>query len=331
MALLERPICRILFQLLLLSCSFIGTRAFSEPYGTPKPFDHSGGLFAPCTTADRTFRELHDLRPLQLSPAITWDNFETSLPVIVVNPMGNNPFCNEYVQGTISVVNMSTEGQPRYLETHAAEFRLAGQSSRGFPKKQFNVKMMASNYTSKEDISLLGMVPQSKYRLNAPYHDRSALINAVGLELARQANVSSWTPHWRHCYVFLVAPEKGHLALGIYLLLERIDIAEGKLELADKNCETKPDCGFLLSVDKPTKPGPRWDDRMITSCRKETRTSILSMEYPSSKAAKTFVTEYLNRACDVAVDYVMGDVSQVCVHDSNFVLCHIVTYGELCF
>jgi hypothetical protein len=127
---------------------------------------------------------------------------------------------DDYVAGTMQLDGL----------THALEIKGRGNSTWGWPKKPYKLKLA-------EDASLLGMTAETdEWVLLANYADRSALRTQVAFDLASRTRLA-WTPETRYVDVVLNGQP-----LGLYLLTEQVEQGSDRVDL--------PDDGFLLEVDK---------------------------------------------------------------------------------
>lgn len=128
---------------------------------------------------------------------------QTALPILVLDTLGKNPSCGDKVETNISVIYNST-GARNTIAGDAVELfvsamtkiRLAGQSSRGYRKKQFNIYLDG-------DKSMLGLPEQEHYRVHAPDHDPTALKNWLVFTMDRCNG--GWSPRVQPMRAYLVS------------------------------------------------------------------------------------------------------------------------------
>lgn len=128
--------------------------------------------------------------------------------------------------------------------------RLRGNSTQGFPKKPFAIKLVSK-------ASVLGMPKHKRWVLLASWMDRTLLRNTVALDIAhRTADAHTdgigWSPRG---YTVEVVMNGRHV--GNYFLCEQIKIDGDRVDI--KDCyedvlESNPnptmaDCGYLLEFD----------------------------------------------------------------------------------
>lgn len=143
-----------------------------------------------------------------------------------------------------------TEGCTLYL-THAGEadavyetasVKGRGNTTWGYPKKPYTIRLPKRG-------SVLGMKEHKRWVLLANYLDRTALRNAVALEIGQRAEGLAWTPHGRFVDVVL----NGRL-MGNYYLCEQIRVDVNRVNIAEllpeDTTEEEMSGGYLLEMDK---------------------------------------------------------------------------------
>lgn len=146
------------------------------------------------------------------------------------------------------------------LSTAKCGMRLRGNSTQGFPKKPFAIKL-------KDKANLLGIMPDGKthkrWCLLANWIDRSLLRNTVAFEIAHQTENAwksgaieqglIWNPSGRNVELVIDGRHVGN-----YFLCEQIKVDKNRLNIKDayedirKDGNTNPttaDCGYLIEFD----------------------------------------------------------------------------------
>ena len=127
-----------------------------------------------------------------------------------------------------------------------AGLRIRGQSSAGFPKKQYKLETW-NEADGDNDESLLGLPAESDWVLGGQYADESLLRNPLVFGMGRDFGLSA--PGTRYCEVFLNT-DGGAITsadyAGVYLLTESLKIANNRLNLADPNNYADNDGGYLM-------------------------------------------------------------------------------------
>ncbi len=112
--------------------------------------------------------------------------------------------------------------------TRRLEIRGRGNSTWGWPKKPYKIKLKA-------EAGLLGMPVAQDWVLLAGFADRSSLRSHLALEMARQTRLP-WTPRARYVDVVL-----NGLSQGLYLLTEQVEAGRSRVKV--------PKNGHLLEID----------------------------------------------------------------------------------
>lgn len=127
-----------------------------------------------------------------------------------------------------------------------AGLRIRGQSSSGFPKRQYKLETW-NEADGDNDESLLGLPADSDWVLGGQYADESLLRNPLVFGLGRDFGLPA--PGTRFCEVFLNT-DGGAISsadyAGVYLLTESIKIGKNRLDLANPNDDPDHDGGYLM-------------------------------------------------------------------------------------
>jgi len=167
------------------------------------------------------------------------------------------PPCETYTGPSIPVVIITTAKTPTSTKQDATfvisgpdieafdtlnpkpiEIATIGQSSAGFPKKQWKIKFDTKQY--------IGSIPSKskKFILQGPYLDKSLLRNNVLYDLARDIGIKA--PYTQLVEVLLnTSGEELNLERdywGIYILIEKIEVANDKVDISPSD--------YLFKFDK---------------------------------------------------------------------------------
>ena len=113
--------------------------------------------------------------------------------------------------------------------TYAMEIRGRGNSTWGWPKKPYKIKLGT-------EAGLLGLPAHDEWVLLANYGDRSALRNHLALRLADMTRLA-WSPNTRFVDVVL-----NGVSQGLYLLTDQVEQGPARVAL--------PEGGYLLEIDR---------------------------------------------------------------------------------
>merc|ERR1711957_1118060 len=143
--------------------------------------------------------------------------------------------------------NKVTDTPAQVYHSDITRIRIAGQSSRGYKKKQFNVYL-------KESQGMLDLPKQGDFRLMSFISDQSALKNWLMFNVDRCNG--AWSSRMRFVRAYLVSKgnDDGVMApqdMGLYALVEKIKKDGQKLDITKKKCDTAPDCGYIFQLDQP--------------------------------------------------------------------------------
>jgi hypothetical protein len=199
-------------------------------------------------------------------------SFSSQLPLVVINAYGRsiNADMTSLVDASMTVIDVSQAGRAALVEEPDFHGRIGiegrGQTSWGFPKKPYNVEIRDEDNQDR-NASILGMPAESDWVLLNTYNDKTFLNDFLAHELFEQ--MGHYAVRRRHVEVFLngTRPEGGsdpsgkvgyNDYVGIYLLLEKIRIDEGRVDIAklgaNDNTEPAITGGYIFKKDKDS-PG----------------------------------------------------------------------------
>ncbi|MFN6037118.1 MAG: CotH kinase family protein, partial [Bacteroidota bacterium] len=185
------------------------------------------------------------------SPAGSFNFTDSDLPIVVVNTNGQTIQNNIEIPGMMGIIyngpgirNYMTDPFNYYNQPISIEVR--GQSSAGFPQKQYHVETKDSlglNY----DVSLFGMPIENDWILYAPYNDKSLMRNVLTYKIAR--DMGHWAARTRFCEVVLNGSYN-----GIYVFMEKIKRDNGRVDikklLSNYTYGDFVTGGYIFSIDK---------------------------------------------------------------------------------
>ncbi len=147
-----------------------------------------------------------------------------------------------------------TDASGKSIHELKGEMKFRGSSSRNFPKKPYSLSLVDDSGEDQK-IGLLGMDEASSFALNAAYNDRSLVRDILTYDLFNQSG--HYAPRVRISTMTMKVGDEPEKELGIYLLIEKIDIAKGKVAIPkDKDGKS----AYLLNVDR-VKDG----DKFVTT------------------------------------------------------------------
>ncbi|MCP5528043.1 MAG: lamin tail domain-containing protein [Verrucomicrobiales bacterium] len=194
--------------------------------------------------------------------------FDSNLPLLIIQPSRTGIPQDSRIVAHVTAIEpfrgrAALLGKPAHQGL--AQIEIRGQSSTGFPKKQYNLELTDDAGLDLE-VSLLGLPAESDWVLNGPYTDKSLLNNFLAYELHEQ--MGHYAVRRRFVEVF-IDESRGQLRYptdyrGIYVLLEKIKIDNQRLDLERLGPTTSEEPGisggYIFKKDKDS-PG----DRSFTS------------------------------------------------------------------
>jgi hypothetical protein len=231
----------------------------------------------------------------------TTSAFHSNLPVVVLDTAGLS--VGENAQTTVSAMVLDNPASGDTVLTQTPEFvgraglNVRGQTSAGFPKKQYHFELWdESNQDAKRP--LLGMPSEADWVLYAPYSEKSLMQNELAYQWANE--IGEYAVRTRWVEVFLNSSGQANVSygrdyVGVYLLMEKIEIGPDRVNI-DKvkpGEDTEPEVtgGYLWHKDK-TDPGDTSSFRTVSG-------QTFLYEDPDASeldaAQKTWLTNYVNQ------------------------------------
>ena len=194
--------------------------------------------------------------------------FSSNLPIVVVDSFNNridsrtSPGSRPYQFTYAVVIDTDKEsGRAKITDTPDFEGRGAthvrGQSSSGFPKKQYAWEIRGEDDLDKS-ASILGMPEDSDWILHAPYSDKTLMRNVLVYSSARDLYGNMGAVRTRFVEVFF--NQNGDDIRqsdykGVYVLMERISRSEDRIDVNKLNelvtDSEKITGGYMFKKDKP--------------------------------------------------------------------------------
>lgn len=203
-----------------------------------------------------------------------------NLPIVLIDTDGNSIKREDKTVGQIQIYD-NKSGLNRLSDTpnltSRASFKIRGNSTSKYPKKQYIIKLMDKKGGEKEK-SLLGMPRDSEWVLNAPFADKSLMRNYIALETS--SKIMGYAPRVKFCEVFLVDNKSLNIDdsnyQGVYMMIEKINRGEDRVDIT-KTIEGRNDTSFILAKNRQ-KEG----DIEVDSYGKEISlyNNGLNIEYP---------------------------------------------------
>lgn len=132
----------------------------------------------------------------------------------------------------VTIETIEGEGQWHHASDEAtysstALFRIRGNSSRNFPKKNYRIKLVTDETGLKSNsLPLLGMGAENDWALHGPFLDKTLMRNYMWMNIS--AEIMGYAPNVRFCEVILNGEYQ-----GVYVLMETIKEDEYRVDLSD--------------------------------------------------------------------------------------------------
>lgn len=124
----------------------------------------------------------------------------------------------------------------------SALFRIRGNSSRSFPKKNYRIKLVTDGTASANlSLPLLGMGAENDWALHGPFLDKTLMRNYMWMNIS--AEIMGYAPNVRFCEVILNGEYQ-----GVYVLMETIKEDEYRVDLSDYE-PGSPASSYILRLD----------------------------------------------------------------------------------
>ncbi|MGC6427132.1 MAG: CotH kinase family protein [Akkermansiaceae bacterium] len=200
-----------------------------------------------------------DIPAGEMAGAANLEGFTSNLPIVVVDTMGSGGENVEGLRAATFTVYEPVDGVAALTQepslTSRAGYRVRGQSSAGFAKKQYRFELWNQENEDK-DQALLGMPSDSDFILGAPFVDKSFIRNSLAYELGREIGLNA--PRTRHVEVFLNT-DGGDLNyetdyVGVYFVGETNKITNDRIDLKklDPQDDTEPQItgGYMMKWEQ---------------------------------------------------------------------------------
>lgn len=247
--------------------------------------------------------------------------FSSNLPLIVFEGFDQSPDrqTRRLVPTMAYFIDPGADGRASLLDTPQyvgrAGLRSRGQSSEGWPKKQYAMELweegnddsrpLLASDASDKNVSLFGMPADSDWVLNGPYSDKTQLNNFLTFNWYREIGI--YAPRARLVEVF-VNPDGSELDFrsdyrGTYVLLEKIKIDRNRVDIVElePGDTEEPDItgGYIWKKDKagagdrPFRTDRGQELRMVEPQDPVSRTDIRPGEI--TEVQKDWLQNYINQ------------------------------------
>lgn len=184
------------------------------------------------------------------NPAVPFSLQSSNLPIVKINTFGQTIPDSPKITAWMDVID-NGQGIRNYISDSANNYSgfigidLRGQSSQGFPQKQFGVETRDSSGANL-NVPLLGMPDENDWVLYAPYNDKTMMRNYLTYSLAR--DMGRYASRGKFCEVVI----NGEYA-GVYTFFERIKRDNNRVDISGLTAaDTTGDeltGGYICSLD----------------------------------------------------------------------------------
>jgi len=222
------------------------------------PFSHKLSATVRAVAARQGYLTSEPTAATYVITASSLKDFSSNLPLMIINQFDTLIAASDKSISYMTLIDEKETG--RYRLDHTAPFNarinieIRGSSSQWFPKNGFGFHILSEDGSNRKE-ELLGMPAEHNWVLHGPYSDKSLMRNALAYELARE--MGDYAPRTHFVELFL---HEGNGALnqshyhGVYLLVERIKIAPGRLELEElenhHSQEPEVSGGYIFKKDR---------------------------------------------------------------------------------
>lgn len=207
----------------------------------------------------RNVQNRQDYRYRQTSVNIPWPH-TSNLPIVIIDTNRRWIPDEPKIPAKMTII-YDESGRRNSIDKPKIHFEgrigieLRGQTSRGFPKRQFGFEFQDSKGND-TDVSILQLPAGSDWVLNGPYSDKTLMRNYLAYEFSNR--IGRYACRTKFVEVFLnTFGDKRIQAkhyMGVYLLIERI--ARGKERVPIQSLTLKQNTlpeitgGYILKIDK---------------------------------------------------------------------------------
>ncbi len=265
---------------------------------------------------------------------VSFPDFESNLPLMVIQQFNTIIGPGDRTAAYMTLLDTDSNGLANLSKTPELQSRIniniRGSSSQSFPKKGYGFHLLNEDNSNRK-IDLLGMPAEHNWILHGPYSDKSLMRNKISYEMS--SDMGHYAPRTRFIELFLHQGDDPLSApdyQGVYLLVERIKIAKGRLELEElepfHNSWPEISGGYIIKNDR-LNPG---ESGMVTN-----RGSRLAFVRPNEQNISSEQKEYIKSYVDsleallVSADFNDPSTGYPALLDVNsFIDYHLLT--EIC-
>lgn len=292
------------------------------------------------TTYLRAVAASEDKMPGQVAAATytiagqTTQDFSSNIPLMIIHQFDTMVSPQERTHVYISLFENTEGGRVKPTAppvfSGRSKINIRGSSSQSLPKNNFGFHVLKEDNTNRK-VSLLGMPDDHNWTLHGPYPDKTLMRNAVGYALG--SDLGHYSPRTQFIELFMhhgnELLEMDHYH-GVYVLTERIKIADGKLELQElePHHDSWPEItgGYIFKKDRPNE-----GESGILTARGSRFVHVRPQEQVITLAQKDYLTSFLNEFEQTLFSEDFNDPElgyHTYIDPKSFIDMHLIT--ELC-
>jgi hypothetical protein len=185
-------------------------------------------------------------------------DFTSNLPVMIIHTF-DQPITDWQKTPAYMVLQESRDDGWYELSNQTTfsgriNIEIRGSSSKGFPKRGYGFHIVEEDGRNRK-VPLLGLPQEHNWVLHGPFADKSLMRNALSYKMGEDAG--HYAPRTRFVELFihsLTNPLRMEHYAGVYLLVERIKVAPGRVEIEELEPyhNTWPDVsgGYIFKYDR---------------------------------------------------------------------------------
>ena len=231
-------------------------------------------------------------------------NFTSDLPIIIIDSFGANidgesssnsqnprrPVQSIFVDVDALSGRAAVTDDPDFAGRGG--MRVRGQTSSGFPKKQYSFETWNSDGEDK-DVSIFGWPSESDWIIHAPYSDKTLMRNKIVYDCSRELGYPS--VRTRFCELFFNS-NGGNISMsdyrGVYVFMEKIKRNEDRVNIKNlEPCDTDASAitgGYMIKKDKGQSV-----DVTFTTVREGHQLAFVEPDLPGS-AQQAWLKNYMD-------------------------------------
>lgn len=239
-------------------------------------------------------------------PGVAQNFSSSNLPIVIIDTYGKGiPVDDKIMAGLKIIYNgenaRNNVSDPPNVYDGKVGIEIHGSSSQMFPKKTYSMELW-DDAGNKLDLPIMGLGAGSDWILDASYHDKSLLRNALTYKLSN--DMGRWAPHQKHVEVIL----NGQY-IGVYNFTEKIKRSKSRLGLTKLTNEDvwgeNVSGGYILKIDRREGTEDGWYSNYKSNITKDSAVFIQYV-YPNQDSLVQAQKDYIKNYMAAFEDALMG-------------------------